>query len=93
MVVFNLNFNFRSKSMKNIIVGIGSKLLDIACIIACVCVIVSGVAAMFMQGGFSGFLYGLFVIIGGLCLVIISFFTIYILVDIRDKLTEISQRK
>ncbi|MWV61789.1 hypothetical protein DCO58_07675 [Helicobacter saguini] len=79
--------------MKNLVVNLGSKLIDIMFIISCVSVIISGINWMiFISSGFGGFLMALIGTIIGLCAVVLIFFLVYVIIDIRDRLTQITEK-
>lgn len=79
--------------MRELIVGIGGRLIDILFIISCVAVVISGIVMWYNLGGFYGFFACVFSILFGLCFVVISFLLIYVIIDIRDKLTIIVNSK
>ncbi|MGJ0344056.1 hypothetical protein NG788_05415 [Aliarcobacter cryaerophilus] len=67
--------------MKDLILSMGEKLLNIAVIIGIIAVIFSGFGVMFSMGFFSGLLT---ILIGVIAITILTYF-IYLLIDIRDK--------
>lgn len=66
--------------MKDLVLSLGEKFLNIIAIICLVGVVLGGI----MQMGAIGFIGGLITIIVGVIGVVLAFFFIYLLIDIRD---------
>jgi FtsH-binding integral membrane protein len=74
--------------IKNLILNWGSKLLDALVAILLVMVIVGSIITMFSVS----FGAGLGMLLGGISWIVIIFFVIYILIDIRDSLKQIAEK-
>lgn len=68
--------------IKNLIIKFGRTLLDITTILSFITVIGYSIAIMFTQE----FALGLATLIGSLIITFLSFFMIYLIIDIRDAL-------
>lgn len=66
--------------MKTLILSIGEKFIDILAIIMLIAVVIGG----FAQMGQMGFLSGLLAMLFGVIAVVMAFFFIYLVIDIRD---------
>ncbi|RBQ29527.1 hypothetical protein [Aliarcobacter vitoriensis] len=73
--------------MKDLILGMGEKLLNISVFIGIIIVVFTGLGTMFNQSFFYGFLI---MLIGSIAIVISTYF-IYLLIDIRDKSTKTNE--
>lgn len=69
--------------MKNFILKMGESLLNVAVFVAILGVIITGIEKM--SSYYGSFLQGSLIIIGGILIIIISTFFLYLLIDIRDK--------
>jgi len=78
-------------NMKNIIQSIGDKFIAIALILFYIGSIIAGFGAMSGYGG--SFFIGIGTMIGGLLSTTMIFYGIYIMIDIRDSLREIKDKK
>lgn len=78
--------------MGNLVVTIGTRIIDIVFILACASVILGGIIWMFSASGFWNFLYICFLTILALCGVIMGFFLVYLLIDMREKLRQIAEK-
>jgi len=76
--------------MKDFIQSIGDKFLAIFVVLAYIGVLAAGINSM--QGYNGGFWAGMGVIIGGFLSVSMFFYSIYVLIDIRDSLREIKDK-
>ena len=72
--------------MKEFIINTGEKILNILFILTCVVIVFYGIGIMTTLGGIWGVLGGLLAIVVGLGIAVVSFFLIYVLLDIREQL-------
>jgi hypothetical protein len=75
--------------IKNLILNWGSKLLDAIVAILLLIVIVGSIITMFNVS----FGAGLGMLLGGIVWIVIMFFVIYVLIDIRDSLKQIAEKE
>jgi hypothetical protein len=75
--------------IRNFILEVGSKLLDFIVAFLLLSVIVGSIITMFN----SSFVAGLLMLLGGIVWIVIMFFVIYVLIDIRDSLKQIAEKE
>ncbi|MCR6574680.1 hypothetical protein [Campylobacter insulaenigrae] len=68
--------------VKNLILSFGRTILDIVVIISFALVLIYSITMMFMVG----FIFGLMSLLGSFIALFMSFFVIYLVIDIRDSL-------
>ncbi|AJC87552.1 hypothetical protein [Campylobacter insulaenigrae] len=68
--------------VKNLILSFGRTILDIVVIISFALALIYSIAMMFMVG----FIFGLMSLLGSFIALFMSFFVIYLVIDIRDSL-------
>lgn len=73
-------------TLKNFIIGFGSRFIDIIVVISIILVVLAALIAMFNVG----FFYGVGVLVLGSLSVIMSTFFLYLMIDIREKLVTIA---
>lgn len=73
-------------TLKNFIIGFGSRFIDIIVVISIILVVLAALMAMFKVG----FFYGVGVLVFGSLSVIMSTFFLYLMIDIREKLVTIA---
>ena len=73
-------------TLKNFIIGFGSRFIDIIVVISIILVVLAALIAMFKVG----FFYGVGVLVFGSLSVIMSTFFLYLMIDIREKLVTIA---
>ncbi len=74
--------------IRNLVLKMGGTLLDIFAGIALVVVVIGSLATM----ATAGFLAGLMGLIGGLVLVVMFFYTLYLLADIQQSVRKLADR-
>ncbi|WP_294460655.1 hypothetical protein [uncultured Ruminobacter sp.] len=73
-------------TLKNFIIGFGSKFIDIIVVVSIILVILAALIAMTN----IGFFYGVGVLVFGSLSIIMSTFFLYLMIDIREKLVTIA---
>lgn len=72
-------------------ISVGNFIVKLCYVLSLIGVVIVGIATMF-SGGFGGFLGGLAVIVVGIPLAILSFYLLFIIIDIRQQLVNLNAK-
>ena len=72
-------------------ISVGNFIVKLCYVLALIAVVIAGIATMF-SGGFGGFLSGLVIIAAGVLLVILTFYLLFIIIDIHRQLINLNAK-